>query len=86
MLLRYIQKVLRSPITVSAMFAVRFLWPQGVHYGPALTLVGMPEIRMTPGGEIKLGKKVTLFSRRRSNPLQLNSPIIKQLDSAEAET
>jgi acetyltransferase-like isoleucine patch superfamily enzyme len=84
MMIRYIEKILRSPITVSILLADRYLWPQwlrlqGVNYEAGLTLVGLPEIRMMQGGEIKLGNNVNLYSRRRSNPLQLHSPCVFRL-------
>lgn len=72
-------KILRSPITVPTLIADRLLWPgwlrwKGVQFGEGLSLMGRPVIRMAEGGEIRLGKNVTLRSRAQSNPLQLASP------------
>jgi acetyltransferase-like isoleucine patch superfamily enzyme len=82
-------KILRAPWTIAAVIGDRWLWPMvvsaaGVQHGSGLKLVGAPEIRMTPGGTIRLGKDVTLYSRRTSNPLLLHTPCALRLLSPEA--
>lgn len=77
-------KILRAPWTIAAVIGDRWLWPMlvgaaGVKHGDGLTLVGAPEIRMTSGGTIKLGNKVSLFSRQTSNPLLLHTPCALRL-------
>ena len=46
----------------------------GVEVESNLILVGRPVFRLAEGGEIRLGERVRLLSRRGSNPLQLRSP------------
>jgi len=75
----FLLKLLRLPATLAALIGDRFLWPlllraKGVQHGAGLTLVGAPSIRMKPGGSIRLGKHVALYSRMASNPLLLSTP------------
>src|SRR5437870_1365999 len=74
-----LRRILRAPITASYLFTDRLLWPLclrlwGVTCEANLTLEGLPVIRMAEDGEIRLCKSVRLFSRKRSNPIQLHTP------------
>src|SRR5262245_34649033 len=82
-------KVLRSPRTITSLMLDRLIGPswlrmQGVEYGSDLSLVGLPEIRMSKNGRIILGNHVTLYSRRQSNPLQLHTPCVFRLLQSNA--
>jgi acetyltransferase-like isoleucine patch superfamily enzyme len=77
--MNFLLKILRLPTTLAALIGDRWLWPMllrasGVQHGDGLTLVGMPLVRMKPGGSIRLGKNAALYSRVASNPLLLNTP------------
>jgi acetyltransferase-like isoleucine patch superfamily enzyme len=77
--LRLLFRMFRLPVSAFIVAVDRWWWPlwlkaQGVQYGAGLKLVGRPEIRMMPGGEIRLGDHVRLGSRPASNAWQLASP------------
>ncbi|MBZ0294183.1 MAG: acyltransferase [Anaerolineae bacterium] len=67
------------PATLAALIGDHLIGPvllraAGVQHGNGLVLVGSPVIRMKPGGTIRLGRQVALYSRPTSNPLLLNTP------------
>ena len=77
----FLSKILRSPRTVSRLVADGLLWPLclrlwGVRYEAKLMLEGLPVIRMAEGGEIRLCKRVRLFSRKNNSPIQLHTPCV----------
>lgn len=60
-------------------FLDRWLWPwwlriAGVQCGRNVHCTGRPRIRIARGGEIRLGDRVHLVSRRVANPLWLHRP------------
>jgi|ERR1043166_5435124 acetyltransferase-like isoleucine patch superfamily enzyme len=72
------RRILRAPITLPYVLTDRLLWPlclrlRGVTCETKLTLEGLPIIRMAEEGEIRLSKNVRLFSRKHSNPIQLQT-------------
>jgi acetyltransferase-like isoleucine patch superfamily enzyme len=80
----YLLKLLHAPQTLAHLFGDRWLWPllarvAGLEHGERLSLVGAPVVTMKPGGKIQLGKRVTLYSRRNSNPLLLHTPCALRL-------
>jgi len=50
-----------------------YLRHKGVQFDPpAITLDGIPDVRRSPEGTVKIGSYVSLYSRERSNPLALD--------------
>lgn len=77
-------QAIRGPSSLLRLASDRWLWPwwlrrQGVEFGEGLWLAGCPAVRMRPGGQIRLGSGVKLFSRPGSNPLYLSSPCVFSL-------
>ncbi len=85
----FLLKLGRAPLTLTRILLDGWVWPgwltaQGVQTAPGLRLVGRPEVRLTPGGQIILGAGVTLASRPASNPMQLTTPCALRLMAANA--
>jgi hypothetical protein len=83
-LTRFLLKLARAPLTLARIVLDGWVWPgwlaaQGVQTAPGLRLVGRPEVRLTPGGQISIGAGVTLASRPASNPMQLMTPCALRL-------
>lgn len=72
-------KVLWAPCHLAQFLTDKILSPcylrlQGVQFEAGLIVSGYSVVRPIDGGVIKLGRRVKLYSRRRANPMQLNSP------------
>lgn len=76
---RFLLKVLWTPFYLSQILTDKIWSPlllrvQGVQFEDGLVLSGYTVVRPIERGVIRLGRGVKLYSRRRANPMQLNSP------------
>lgn len=72
-------QILWTPFHLLQLLTDKLLSPlylrlQGVQFDAGLVVSGYPVVRPIEGGAIRLGRGVKLYSRRRANPMQLNSP------------
>lgn len=87
--LKWLRMLLYAPLLFwygisDRLWAPLFLRLHGVVFGPGLLLSGCPVLSVPPGGSIKLGRNVKLYSRAQTNPMQLYSPCTLWLSRSDA--